>query len=100
MLSAYLRIKYPHLVAGALAASAPVVSAAGLGDPYQFFQDVSAVSRGPGPSLPRAAPLVGAATAFLLQDFQGQSPECARAVQDAFRQMHSSIKRDGTKYDE
>jgi lysosomal Pro-X carboxypeptidase len=37
MLAAWMRIKYPHIVMGAVASSAPILSFYGLVDPYAFY---------------------------------------------------------------
>ncbi|TVU26845.1 hypothetical protein EJB05_29413, partial [Eragrostis curvula] len=41
MLAAWMRLKYPHIVVGAVASSAPVLGFYGLADPYAFYDVVT-----------------------------------------------------------
>uniref|UniRef100_T1JJP3 Uncharacterized protein n=1 Tax=Strigamia maritima TaxID=126957 RepID=T1JJP3_STRMM len=71
MLSAYMRFKYPHIIDGAIAASAPVYLVAGLDARDTFFPAVT-------------------------KDFSDVSPLCAQQVQSAFS-IVSSLAQQGTE---
>ncbi|CAL4995441.1 unnamed protein product [Urochloa decumbens] len=41
MLAVWMRLKYPHIVMGAVASSAPILSFYGLADPYAFYDRIT-----------------------------------------------------------
>jgi len=41
MLAAWMRLKYPHVVMGAVASSAPILSFYGIVDPYAFYDRIT-----------------------------------------------------------
>ncbi|THD23177.1 Dipeptidyl peptidase 2 [Fasciola hepatica] len=62
MLAAYMRLRYPHLVAGALAASAPMYWVSGLRRFHRFFEAVT-------------------------RDYYWTNPECVVKFKDAYSAM-------------
>ncbi|KAK2149034.1 hypothetical protein LSH36_471g05010 [Paralvinella palmiformis] len=68
MLSAYMRFKYPNLISGSIAASAPIYLTAGVSSRRFFFEDVT-------------------------QDFKTALSGCADGVRQGFRQMFNVISK-------
>ncbi|XP_071947169.1 dipeptidyl peptidase 2-like [Antedon mediterranea] len=67
MLAAYMRFKYPNVIDGALAASAPIYLIAGKGDRTEFFADVT-------------------------KDFEKADPMCPKTVMTAFSKLDSLVQ--------
>jgi dipeptidyl-peptidase-2 len=67
ILAAYMRFKYPNLVSGALAASAPIYLTSGLMPSTLFFQDVTA-------------------------DFD-REPGCVKLVKNSFSAMNDAFQK-------
>ncbi|OON21781.1 hypothetical protein X801_02317 [Opisthorchis viverrini] len=69
MLAAYMRASYPHLVAGAIASSAPVNWVAGLGNIHQFFEHVTS-------------------------DYNQVNPQCVVRVKKAYNLLEQMVMED------
>ncbi|KAK8447257.1 hypothetical protein SEVIR_8G036400v4 [Setaria viridis] len=66
MLAAWMRIKYPHIVMGAVASSAPILSFYGLADPYAFYDRMT-------------------------DDFKSESKHCYEVLRDSWAVLDSLL---------
>ncbi|KAF6773351.1 hypothetical protein AHF37_07784 [Paragonimus kellicotti] len=69
MLAAYMRVKYPHMVTGAIASSAPVKWVAGFGNFHEFFESVT-------------------------NDYKMVKPQCVDKFKNAYTKMEQMFQED------
>ena len=80
MLAAYMRTKYPHLISGAIAASAPVRAFEGTCDPYAFNQ---IITNDFIKSSPACAQQIGAAMEAAVKAFSSPDVQKRQQLTDA-----------------
>ncbi|CAH8874133.1 unnamed protein product [Trichobilharzia szidati] len=73
MLAAYMRASYPHIIKGALAASAPVRWVAGEGNFHEFFEAVT-------------------------KNYHDVNPKCSQKIKDAFNTAVQMSQKPDTGY--
>ncbi|XP_009383556.2 uncharacterized protein LOC103971287 [Musa acuminata AAA Group] len=70
MLAAWFRLKYPHVVLGALASSAPLLQFDDLVSPYTFYNIVT-------------------------NDFRSESESCYRTIKSSWKELDDTLSRPG-----
>ncbi|XP_074580620.1 uncharacterized protein LOC141837040 [Curcuma longa] len=70
MLAAWFRLKYPHVVIGSVASSAPILQFDGLVSPYTFIDIVT-------------------------NDFKSESESCFRTIKRSWKEMDDTLRQPG-----
>ncbi|XP_047085092.1 lysosomal Pro-X carboxypeptidase-like [Lolium rigidum] len=69
MLAAWMRMKYPHVVIGAIASSAPILSFYGLAEPYAFYDIIS-------------------------NDFKSESQNCHDVLMNSWKELDKALSNE------